>query len=227
MSRKILLLFFLILSFSIKPSCQNLDINILREINLNRNRSLDGTFVTITNSLKLVTTAVPVGMVGIALIKRDTNMIRSVLVMGASSLVQGLITKNLKRIVARPRPFVTYPQIENFDDPREKSIPISYNTGDFESFPSGHASGAFAFATSLSLEYPKWYVIAPSFAWASAVGYSRMDMGVHYPSDILMGAAVGAGSAWFCHYLNKKLFRNHKIFPWEKKSKTFVPLQSK
>jgi membrane-associated phospholipid phosphatase len=51
---------------------------------------------------------------------------------------------------------------------------------------------AFALATSLSLSYPKCYIIVPSFAWASSVGYSRMDLGVHYPSDVLAGAIVGA-----------------------------------
>jgi len=121
MSRRLLLLFSLFLSFILKTSCQNLDINILREINLNRNRSLDGTFVTITNSLKLVTAAVTIGMAGVALIKRDTNMFRSVLVMAASSIVQGLITNNLKRIVARPRSFVMFTQLDNFDDLRDKS----------------------------------------------------------------------------------------------------------
>jgi len=199
---KILLLFLLIPGFNNKSYCQNIDINILREINLNRNRSLDGPFITVTNSLKLVTTAVPIGMACVGLIRKDTNMIRSVLVIGASSVIQGLITKNLKRIINRPRPYVTYPELENLA-----------GAGD-GSFPSGHASGAFAFATALSLEYPEWYVIVPCYTWASTVAYSRMHMGVHYPSDILMGAAVGAGSAWISHYLNQKLFRKNKIVSW-------------
>jgi membrane-associated phospholipid phosphatase len=57
----------------------------------------------------------------------------------------------------------------------------------------------------LSIAFPKWYVIAPSFLWASGVGYSRMHLGVHYPSDVLVGALVGSGTAFLTHFLNKKI----------------------
>jgi undecaprenyl-diphosphatase len=99
----------------------------------------------------------------------------------------------MKYSINRTRPFITYPDI------MKKSGAAS------PSFPSGHTSGAFATATSVSLAYPKWYVIVPMFSWAGAVGYSRMDLGVHYPSDVLAGALVGAGSAWLTYYVNKKL----------------------
>jgi membrane-associated phospholipid phosphatase len=88
----------------------------------------------------------------------------------------------------------------------------------FHSFPSGHTSNAFVTATSLSLNFKKWYVILPTYAWATAVGYSRMHMGVHYPSDVFAGAIVGAGSAlitykanqWIKSYYEKK-FVNKSI----------------
>jgi membrane-associated phospholipid phosphatase len=47
----------------------------------------------------------------------------------------------------------------------------------------------------LSLSQPKWYVIAPSFLWAGGVAYSRMYLGVHFPSDILGGMVIGVGSS--------------------------------
>jgi membrane-associated phospholipid phosphatase len=79
--------------------------------------------------------------------------------------------------------------------------------------PSGHTSTAFATATSLSMAYPKWYVIIPSYAWASSVGYSRMHLGVHYPSDVFIGAIVGSGSAFLTHkanqWLEKKSRKRH------------------
>mgnify|MGYP002232674387 CR=1 FL=1 len=73
------------------------------------------------------------------------------------------------------------------------------------SFPSGHTATAFALATSLSVKYPKWYVIAPSALWACSVGVSRMNEGVHYPSDVLAGTAIGAGCAVVNIYVNKWL----------------------
>ena len=62
---------------------------------------------------------------------------------------------------------------------------------------------AFAAATTISLQYPKWYVIAPAFIYASGVGYSRMYLGVHYPTDVLAGAVLGAGSSFVTHYTFK------------------------
>jgi undecaprenyl-diphosphatase len=80
-------------------------------------------------------------------------------------------------------------------------------TGNSPSFPSGHTSVAFSTATSLYLAYPKWYVAVPAFTYAASVGYSRMYLGVHYPSDVLAGAVIGAGSAWLMYKANKWLFK--------------------
>ena len=100
------------------------------------------------------------------------------------SVLSTIVTHGVKRIVQRERPFKQYPDI------------VSRDEGGGYSFPSGHTSAAFNTATALSLLYPKWYVIAPSFLWAGSVGYARMYQGVHYPSDVLVGAIVGAGTAW-------------------------------
>lgn len=62
------------------------------------------------------------------------------------------------------------------------------------SFPSGHAASAFAFAAGAGQEVP--ILAAPLVALASAVGYSRVHAGVHYPSDVLGGAATGVAAAF-------------------------------
>ena len=61
------------------------------------------------------------------------------------------------------------------------------------SFPSGHAASAFAFATSVAREWPS--AGAPVAALAGAVAYSRVHTGVHYPSDVVVGAGLGIGAA--------------------------------
>jgi membrane-associated phospholipid phosphatase len=183
--KKILLILFLYPAISIYS--QNIDINILRNINLNRNRQLDGTFRGITNSVTPISLGTPVLLYGIGLIKKDSVTKRKALYIGATVLTSAVITNILKFSINRPRPFVTYPYLEKV------------TSAGSPSFPSGHTSDAFALATSVSLAYPEWYVIAPSFVWATAVGYSRMDLGVHYPSDVLMGAVIGGGSAYLCY----------------------------
>lgn len=61
------------------------------------------------------------------------------------------------------------------------------------SFPSGHAASAAAFAAGMAIESPRWgLVVAPI---AASVAFSRIYTGVHYPSDVVAGAALGLGAA--------------------------------
>lgn len=59
------------------------------------------------------------------------------------------------------------------------------------SFPSGHSATAFAFATATSREIPA--AALALIPLASIVTYSRVHIGVHYPSDVMAGAAIGIG----------------------------------
>ena len=191
--KQLFLLLTLVFSWSFQA--QNLDIDLLRKINIERNAALDPAFKLITNSVSPIGLGAPLIVTTIGFIQKDQTLKNKGYYMGATLLTSALITTSLKFAIDKDRPFVTYPEIQKL------------TSAGSPSFPSGHTSEAFATATSFSLAFPKWYVIAPSFIWASAAGYSRMHLGVHYPSDVLVGALIGSGSAWLCHELNKRYFK--------------------
>ncbi len=191
--KQLFLLLTIVFSWSFQA--QNLDIDLLRKINIERNAALDPAFKLITNSVSPIGLGAPLIVTTIGFIQKDQTLKNKGYYMGATLLTSALITTSLKFAIDKDRPFVTYPEIQKL------------TSAGSPSFPSGHTSEAFATATSLSLAFPKWYVVAPSFIWASAAGYSRMHLGVHYPSDVLVGALIGSGSAWLCHELNKRYFK--------------------
>ena len=177
---------------------QNADIELLRYLNSPEVLPSDNFWRFVSNSELYVGLGIPAGIGTAGLIKKNKELIRSACVILAAEAITSGITTVMKYSFNRERPFVTYPDIT------QKSPAGS------PSFPSGHTSNAFATATSLSLEFPKWYVAVPSFVWAGSVGYSRMHLGVHYPSDVLTGALIGSGCAWLTHIVNKKLNSKRK-----------------
>jgi membrane-associated phospholipid phosphatase len=186
----ILVTLFLVSS---QTSAQNLDIRILRSLNSPERLPSDRFFQFASNSDGFLVFGVPVVIGSVGMIRHDEQLTRNAIVALAAVSINSGITLALKYSVNRTRPFITYPDIT------KKSAAGS------PSFPSGHTSSSFALATSLSLSYPKWYIIVPLYSWAGTVAFSRMDLGVHYPSDVVAGAVIGAGSAWLTYYVNKKL----------------------
>lgn len=193
-----LVLLIVLLCLSLPFFCQNLDIDLLKEINLNRNTKLDKFFQVITDSAAIVAYGVPSVILILYFLYRKVGNKEKGITIGASVLLSGIIASILKHSINRPRPFEIYNFIQNVGE------------GGSPSIPSGHTADAFAVATAFCLAYPKWYVIIPFFTWACAVGYSRMDLGVHYPSDVLVGALIGSGAAFMCYKINQRIIRTHK-----------------
>jgi membrane-associated phospholipid phosphatase len=182
---------FLFFVGTILMNAQISDITILREIHINKNEALTPSLKFVTNSVGALSVATPIILYSVGLIKKDSTFKKQAIFVGQTLAVSTFVTYALKHSIKRARPYETYADIE-----RDAAT-------DTYSFPSGHTSMAFATATALSMAHPKWYVIAPSFAWAGAVGYSRLHLGVHYPTDVLAGAIVGSGSAYLSYRLNK------------------------
>jgi membrane-associated phospholipid phosphatase len=182
-----------------QAGAQNCDIDLLRDINIGRDTRLDPAFEVVSDAVAPVAVGVPVMLLGMSLVKKDTLGINKSIYAGASLLSAEVMVSILKYSIDRQRPYETYPDIENVTHAASPS------------FPSGHTSTAFSLATSLSIAYPKWYVIVPSYAWALAVAYSRLHLGVHYPSDVLAGALIGAGSAYLCYKGQQWISRKHKV----------------
>ena len=97
----------------------------------------------------------------------------------ASIIASGLITPALKFAVGRERPNATA------DTFRFKPFSGNY------SFPSGHATQAFAVATVLASHYPVWWVEGLAYGSAALIGYARIEQNAHFASDVVAGSLIG------------------------------------
>lgn len=122
-----------------------------------------------------------VAPMAIALADRDVGLHSAVLLLLGFTL-ERLCYFTLKRGCKRRRPPSAIPGYSS-----------AINASDEFSFPSGHTSGAFLFVTAGCLEYGP--VAAIGYLWAAAVGASRIVLGVHFPTDIAMGALMGSSLA--------------------------------
>ena len=109
-----------------------------------------------------------------------------------SGLLGNFIKDYVKHLVKRPRPFLDIPALE----PLIKR-PKGY------SFPSGHTTLAFAVAFIAYRILPKRYSI-PAILIAVLIGFSRLYLGVHYPTDILGAMCVGYVAALITGFLYKR-----------------------
>jgi undecaprenyl-diphosphatase len=162
---------------------QQFDEQALINISHHRTEEKTSVFLFLSRTHLYGEIGLPAGLFIGGIASGDSRMRQNALYVASSTAVSAGLTFLIKRLGKRKRPFVKNINI----------VPVYIARG--SSFPSGHTSATTATAMAVSRAYPKWYVIAPSFLWAGSVGYSRMYLGVHYPTDVAAGAALGVGTA--------------------------------
>lgn len=170
----------------------NFEISILLWIQENLRGVMDGFWVFIT---KLGDGGWLWIAIGVALLcfKKTRKIGITVLI----SLLINLCMTNLtlKDFFARPRPFNVNPEL----------LTLIKHPSSF-SFPSGHTSGSFSAALVLLYMMPKKVGI-PATVLAAMIGFSRMYVGVHFPTDVLGGIVVGVIASTAAYYLVQYLER--------------------
>ena len=150
---------------------------------------------------RLMTTVTRLGDLGFIwlllaaiLLCRPATRRAGVLILLAMAL--GLLFGNglLKNLVARPRPYTADPGIQLLIEPSREPY----------SFPSGHTLHAFAAAFAVGLAGRRSLFI-PCLILAAAIGFSRIYLMMHYPSDVLAGGLFGFAAAWAAQWLLKRL----------------------
>lgn len=136
--------------------------------------------------------AIWIALTVILLIPKKTRKIGC---MSALALLGSLIINNLilKNLIARIRPY----EIIN------GLVPLIEKPTDY-SFPSGHTGSSFAAACILYRKLPKRFGI-PALILAILIGFSRLYLGVHYPSDVLCGIISGVGISYVAEIAAAKI----------------------
>ena len=152
-------------------------------------------FDWLSKLMKVITMLGDAGVIWIilAFILLCTKKYRKTGTVMAVALVTGYMITNLflKNLVMRPRPYEVVEGLESV---------IGVVKG--SSFPSGHTTSSIA-AGFVMFQNMKNYVGILSFSLAILISFSRLYLGVHYPTDVLMGVVVGIFSAYFAKHMTK------------------------
>jgi undecaprenyl-diphosphatase len=131
----------------------------------------------------LLDIGVPLVLAGFARYTGDRARAKAGVLGAAAVAGAGVIDQVLKNLLCRARPSAAAAGSFFAEFPCFPAPPA------LASFPSGHATTAFALAALLSLWYPRW--TEAFFGLAVLVGVSRIVLGSHFPSDVLAGALLG------------------------------------
>ncbi len=118
------------------------------------------------------------------LIFKDKKLTTTNRLMIESFLIAGAITQLGKKISGRARPYTG-------NGPSAFAWFKFPGAEERRSFPSGHATGAFALMTVLAKQYDSWWVEIPCYTVAISVAMQRLDTHRHWGADVVLGSAIG------------------------------------
>lgn len=169
------------------------EFNILNYIAQFRNNFLDSIMVLISviNNYGYI-------WISITLLLLCSRKYRAIGLTCALALIIMQISGNMimKPIINRIRPF----EINN--------IALLISTPNGSSFPSGHTYSSFASATAIFMWNRKWGMAA--FVLAALIGFSRLYLYVHFPTDVLSAAVFGIADGVICYFIVKKFYFDKK-----------------
>lgn len=114
---------------------------------------------------------------------RRASWRRTAVAAGLSAGLALAVAKVISDAIGRPRPFVLHPRLVHIFEPHAAD----------GSFPSDHATAAFAIGVAIVVRKRLWGIIVLVFA--AVLGFARVAFGLHYPSDVIAGAALGSTAA--------------------------------
>jgi membrane-associated phospholipid phosphatase len=180
-------------------SITGIDIELLRLIHHHRPEFLDKVLYYISYSTTFISISIILAIFLVSLVRKSKELKKVSVKMLVVLILAASVSFTLKNIFSRERPFHTYPDIEKLSQAGSSS------------FPSGHTLEVFAIATALAILLRDRRIFIPAFIWAFLVAYTRMALGVHYPSDITAGIIIGMLIGYFVPFLFKKALKRELI----------------
>lgn len=134
---------------------------------------------------------IPAFLIGIVAMRCYSRLNRrNALILVATLLLGGAVVQGIKQNLPAPRPLKYYEEVKA---PDGRAVHAPFKRLYSRTFPSGHSQTAFGVAGFLAFFFRRHAMLY--FSWAAMVALSRVYLGVHFPADIIVGAAIGTLAA--------------------------------